>query len=47
MKNIKRLLILGLVLAGIFSCKKFLTVDPPYTQDAENYFKTPEDYDRA
>ena len=47
MKSIKRLLILGLVLAGIFSCKKFLTVDPPYTQDAENYFKTPEDYDRA
>ena len=38
MKNIKRLLIVGLVLAGIFSCKKFLSVDPPYTQDAENYF---------
>ena len=47
MKNIKRLLIVGLVLAGIFSCKKFLSVDPPYTQDAENYFQTPEDYDRA
>jgi starch-binding outer membrane protein, SusD/RagB family len=47
MKNMKRLLMLGLVLVGIFSCKKFLTVDPPYTQDAENYFKTPEDYNRA
>lgn len=28
-------------------CEKFLEVDPPYTQDAENFFQTPEDYDRA
>ena len=28
-------------------CKKFLAVDPAYTQDAENFFQTPEDYDRA
>lgn len=28
-------------------CKKFLAVDPPYTQDAENFFQTPEDYERA
>jgi hypothetical protein len=43
----KQLLIIGALLIGLFSCKKFLTVDPPYTQDAENYFKTPEDYERA
>lgn len=47
MKKIKYLVLSVLLALGIFSCKKFLTVDPPYTQDAENYFKTPEDYDRA
>lgn len=30
-----------------FGCKKFLSVDPAYTQDAENFFQTPEDYERA
>jgi hypothetical protein len=29
------------------SCEKFLNVDPPYAQDAENFFQTPEDYERA
>ena len=29
------------------SCEKFLSVDPPYAQDAENFFQTPEDFDRA
>lgn len=29
------------------SCKKYLSVDPPYAQDAENYFQTPDDFDRA
>jgi hypothetical protein len=47
MKKLKYLVLSLLLALGIFSCKKFLTVDPPYTQDAENYFKTPEDYDRA
>ena len=28
-------------------CKKFLDVDPAYTQDAENYFNTPADYEMA
>lgn len=28
-------------------CEKFLTVNPPYTQDAENYFQTPEEYEKA
>ena len=32
----------------IFSgCDKFLNVNPPYTQDAENYFQSPEDYEQA
>jgi hypothetical protein len=28
-------------------CEKFLSVDPPYSQDVENFFQSPEDYDRA
>jgi hypothetical protein len=32
----------------VFSgCDKFLNIDPPYTQDAENYFQSPEDYEQA
>lgn len=46
----KKLLIIGvlstLLLIGN-GCKKFLAVDPAYTQDAENFFKTPEDFERA
>jgi tetratricopeptide (TPR) repeat protein len=28
-------------------CNKFLEVDPPYGQDAENYFQNPNDYEMA
>ena len=28
-------------------CDKFLDIDPLYTQDSENYFQTPVDYERA
>lgn len=28
-------------------CEKFLNVNPPFTQDAENYFQTPADYEMA
>jgi hypothetical protein len=38
---------LGGLLFLNMGCKKFLDVDPPYLQDAENFFLTPEDYDRA
>lgn len=31
----------------VTGCKKYLSVDPPYAQDAENYFKTPDDFERA
>lgn len=42
-------LLLALILGGaLFSgCNKYLEVDPPYTQDAENFFQTPEDFERA
>ena len=32
---------------GVVSCEKFLALDPAYTQDAENYFLTEEDYYNA
>lgn len=41
---------MGIVLlAGVLfsACEKFLDLDPPYIQDAENYFQTPQDYDMA
>jgi hypothetical protein len=46
----RRKIYLGILIVSVglsFGCKKFLTVDPPYSQDAENFFETPEDYDRA
>lgn len=47
MKKNKIILLFGIIALFITSCKKFLSVDPPYAQDAENYFRTPDDYDRA
>lgn len=50
MKNIhKAILIVTLLLVSLVptGCEKFLDLDPPYTQDAENFFDTPEDYERA
>lgn len=46
MKKILILFTVSLAI-GITACKKFLDVDPPYAQDAENYFLTEEDYGRA
>ncbi|MAR68066.1 MAG: RagB/SusD family nutrient uptake outer membrane protein, partial [Crocinitomicaceae bacterium] len=47
-------LIIPCLIAALFAtlfavqgCKKFLDVDPAYTQDAENYFNTPADYEMA
>ena len=31
----------------VTACEKFLAVDPPFVQDAENYFLTEEDYQNA
>ncbi len=35
------------LLALTVGCKKFLDIDPLFTQDAENYFQNPGDYDLA
>jgi hypothetical protein len=46
----KKLIIIFLAFTAVLtlpSCEKFLSIDPPYAQDAENYFQTPEDYERA
>jgi hypothetical protein len=40
-------LLIATVMLTSTGCKKFLAVDPPYTQDAENFFATQEDYERA
>jgi hypothetical protein len=48
MKNLFRISIL--ILAGLFtttSCDDYVDVGPEYSLDAENFFKTPNDYDRA
>jgi tetratricopeptide (TPR) repeat protein len=47
--KMKKHIIFFLLLSSVIvsSCKKFLAVDPAYTQDAENFFQTPEDYERA
>jgi hypothetical protein len=47
MKKYKAIFLFGFIGLSLISCKKFLSVDPPYAQDAENYFQTPDDYDRA
>lgn len=31
----------------VYGCNKFLDINPLYTQDAENFFETPVDYERA
>lgn len=47
MKFIKRTLLIFIVLISFSGCEKFLDIDPPYTQDVENFFETKEDYERA
>ena len=45
--KIKIVTLLSLAVIFIGGCKKFLDLDPPYTQDAENYFENPKDYEMA
>ena len=47
MKKVLSILIISLTIGLTESCEKFLTVNPPYTQDVENFFQSPEDYNRA
>lgn len=36
-----------LTMGMLFSCDSLLDIEPEFTQDAENFFNTPEDYERA
>ena len=47
MKNVLVITTILVISLGVVSCEKFLAVDPAYTQDAENYFLTEEDYYNA
>lgn len=48
MKSTLKTLILFVTFALVtFRCDDFVDIDPPYTLDAENFFKSPSDYDRA
>ena len=46
-RNISNYVLLTLGLMSALSCNDFLDVDPLYTQDAENFFETQADYERA
>lgn len=47
MKKVYSFLVILILIGASTGCKKFLAVDPPYTQDAENFFQTKEDYEKA
>lgn len=47
MKRIYVITLTIIISLGVIGCDKFLAVDPPYAQDAENYFLTEEDYYNA
>lgn len=47
MRKILAITTILIISLGVVSCEKFLAVDPAYTQDAENYFLTEEDYYNA
>lgn len=46
-KKIITLSLLFIIAPSMIGCKKFLDIDPLYTQDAENFFETPTDFERA
>ena len=50
MKKRYYIIIFALICTVVFtisSCKKFLNIEPPYAQDAENYFQNQSDYELA
>lgn len=48
MKNLLRTLLISISGTLItFSCDDYVDIDPLYVQDADNYFNSPADYDRA
>src|SRR5690606_5558583 len=44
---IKAILLSVASVLGTFSCDDYVDIDPLYSQDADNYFNSPADYDRA
>ena len=48
MKRLIKIVSLVLLVIGVsMGCSKFLDLDPPYTQDAENFFNNEDEYLRA
>ena len=48
MKRLIKIVSLLLLFVGVsMGCSKFLDLDPPYTQDAENFFNNESEYLRA
>ena len=47
MKRLAQYFIVFGSLMALLSCEKFLDVEPEFTQDAENYFLSPQDYELA
>lgn len=47
MRNLIKITLVALALAFTAGCDDYVDVDPLYSQDAENYFKTKEDYQKA
>ena len=48
MKRLIKIVSLVLLFIGVsMGCRKFLDLDPPYTQDAENFFNNEDEYLRA
>ncbi len=47
MKRSMIAVLIGVTAIAQSGCDKFLDIDPLYTQDSENYFQTPVDYERA
>lgn len=44
-RKITAILLMGMM--ATVGCEDFTDINPPYTQDADNYFKSPEDYEKA
>jgi hypothetical protein len=43
----KKFILILISMSIFFSCDQLLNIEPEYTQDAENFFNTPEDFNRA
>jgi starch-binding outer membrane protein, SusD/RagB family len=46
-RNLKSLVLTAAITVFSFSCDDYVNIDPYYAQDADNYFKTSSDYEKA